>query len=504
MAAAREQDPSYRIRRRGDGKLEVSFTWRGFSTRGVADLELGVWQAARGNAPGDLLRSDMLQLEYPGHFRLAVELQARVDCEKGSSARFFRRREFLLVVLTLAEDQDQEMPPSPQSPDPRSRAIRCAWPKQEVWPTNGYRLGYFMWRLVLRPSDELPPTGFLRYCVGVQLEQLDVRKAEWPPDGLQVRVSLKPDYCSEEVLASTDVVLTIDHPIAEVVFSRHRRGLAIIADHIGEPWPKVLSGFADVKEPYVSGNLIPVTSIVQALALERSHLQKDCIVPLPLPDLPSELWPMAGNFESTGGRMWDAGVVLGFVLPRLLKRLTPDAELLELGCGIGNTGIYLALLGFRCIATDMEDQLEVPRGVAERNSAGIASAGGHWCARGLDWQVPPAWALERKWQVIFGADLLYDSGVPGIHSPDRLLEQDEDSSKHHAFLTLLSRLRFDEFLLAERQRSISTMRDFFERLPDLGMEALKLPVDFCCRRGESKGTPLTKAVDIEIWQIRHL
>src|SRR3954468_22329415 len=78
------------------------------------------------------------------------------------------------------------------------------------------------------------------------------------------------------------------------------------------------------------------------------------------------------------------------------------ARTLELGCGLGLPSIAAALAGGRVLATDWSaDAVAAAAHNAERNGADIETAV-------VSWQRPEAIVARAPWDLVIGADLLYE------------------------------------------------------------------------------------------------
>ena len=76
--------------------------------------------------------------------------------------------------------------------------------------------------------------------------------------------------------------------------------------------------------------------------------------------------------------------------------------MLELGCGLGLPSLAAALAGGRVLATDWSPQaIELLRDNAERNDAALETAI-------VDWQRPAPLVERAPWDLVLGADLLYE------------------------------------------------------------------------------------------------
>ena len=87
----------------------------------------------------------------------------------------------------------------------------------------------------------------------------------------------------------------------------------------------------------------------------------------------------------------------------LAERELAGARVLELGCGLGLPSLAAALRGADVLATDWaEDAVELVRRNAERNGVLVQAA----CVR---WSDPEALLREAPWDLVLGADLLYEA-----------------------------------------------------------------------------------------------
>jgi len=83
-------------------------------------------------------------------------------------------------------------------------------------------------------------------------------------------------------------------------------------------------------------------------------------------------------------------------------RALHGARTLELGCGLGLPSLAASLAGGRVLATDWSPHaIELLRDNAERN--GIALE-----AQRADWSAPDALVARAPWDLVLGADLLYE------------------------------------------------------------------------------------------------
>ncbi len=97
--------------------------------------------------------------------------------------------------------------------------------------------------------------------------------------------------------------------------------------------------------------------------------------------------------------LWPSGVALA---RRVAGRARKGARVLELGCGLGLPSLAAALAGGRVLATDWSPQaIELLRENAERNDADLELAI-------VDWAQPAAIVERAPWDLVLGADLLYE------------------------------------------------------------------------------------------------
>ena len=97
--------------------------------------------------------------------------------------------------------------------------------------------------------------------------------------------------------------------------------------------------------------------------------------------------------------LWPSGLALA---KRIAGRALHGARTLELGCGLGLPSMAAALAGGRVLATDWAPHaIELLRENAERNAIELA-------VEVVDWSRPDAIVDAAPWDVILGADLLYE------------------------------------------------------------------------------------------------
>src|SRR3954464_5070385 len=97
--------------------------------------------------------------------------------------------------------------------------------------------------------------------------------------------------------------------------------------------------------------------------------------------------------------LWPSALALArMVAPRALH----GARTLELGCGLGLPSLAAALAGGRVLATDWSPQaIALVGDNAARNSIALD-------AERADWAAPGALLERAPWDVVLGADLLYE------------------------------------------------------------------------------------------------
>ena len=97
-------------------------------------------------------------------------------------------------------------------------------------------------------------------------------------------------------------------------------------------------------------------------------------------------------------RIWEASIVLADHLIRI--GLEKKKEILEIGAGMGVTGLFLGAFGHKVTITDYEeDALELLRMNVEQNGLTNVSV------RKLDWNNPD---LTERYDIICGSELVYN------------------------------------------------------------------------------------------------
>jgi predicted nicotinamide N-methyase len=97
--------------------------------------------------------------------------------------------------------------------------------------------------------------------------------------------------------------------------------------------------------------------------------------------------------------LWASGVALAKVVSGLDLR---DRRVLELGAGLGLPSLAAALRGASVLATDWaDDAVALLRANAKRNSIKLR-------VKRVRWDDPEPLLREAPWQLVLGADLLYE------------------------------------------------------------------------------------------------
>jgi predicted nicotinamide N-methyase len=97
--------------------------------------------------------------------------------------------------------------------------------------------------------------------------------------------------------------------------------------------------------------------------------------------------------------LWPSGLALA---RRIAVRALHGARTLELGCGLALPSLAAALAGGRAVASDWSPQaIELVRSNAARNGIAIE-------AERADWAAPDALLERAPWDLVLGADLLYE------------------------------------------------------------------------------------------------
>jgi 2-polyprenyl-3-methyl-5-hydroxy-6-metoxy-1,4-benzoquinol methylase len=104
-------------------------------------------------------------------------------------------------------------------------------------------------------------------------------------------------------------------------------------------------------------------------------------------------------------KIWEASILLADHLMRI--GLEREKEILEIGAGMGVTGLFLGAFGHKVTITDREeDALELLRMNVERNRLHNVSV------RKLDWSNPD---LSGKFDIICGAEVIYnDTSIQSV------------------------------------------------------------------------------------------
>jgi predicted nicotinamide N-methyase len=97
--------------------------------------------------------------------------------------------------------------------------------------------------------------------------------------------------------------------------------------------------------------------------------------------------------------LWRSGVALAEAVSSLD---VGGKRVLELGAGLGLPSLAAALRGAKVLATDWaDDAVALLRANAKRNSIRLR-------AKRVRWDAPEALLREAPWQLVLGADLLYE------------------------------------------------------------------------------------------------
>ena len=98
--------------------------------------------------------------------------------------------------------------------------------------------------------------------------------------------------------------------------------------------------------------------------------------------------------------LWPSGVALA---RQVHGRAWRGARVLELGCGLGLVATAAALAGARVLATDWSAaSIAATQANAERNGATVEAAV-------VDWNHPELLLARAPWDVVVGADILYEA-----------------------------------------------------------------------------------------------
>jgi predicted nicotinamide N-methyase len=107
----------------------------------------------------------------------------------------------------------------------------------------------------------------------------------------------------------------------------------------------------------------------------------------------------AEEFLPYWAELWPSGVTLAQTVAQLELR---DARVLELGAGLGLPSFAAALRGADVLATDWaDDAVALLRLNAARNGIRLRS-------ERVRWDEPDALVAEAPWDLVLGADLLYE------------------------------------------------------------------------------------------------
>ena len=97
--------------------------------------------------------------------------------------------------------------------------------------------------------------------------------------------------------------------------------------------------------------------------------------------------------------LWPSGMALAHALD---GRSLGGRRVLELGCGLGVPSLVAARAGAHVLATDWAPEaLELLERNAQRNELELLTAR-------VDWREPAALVAQAPWDLVLGADLLYE------------------------------------------------------------------------------------------------
>eukprot|EP00435_Cladocopium_sp_Y103_P068668 s52_g32.t1 len=358
---------------------------------------------------------------------------------------------------------------------------------------NGFRHEVMIRRLALRLDEGTP--GSLAVRVALRQENGRVPGWAWPEKGLPVRLVLKKSLFELQELYSVQVLLTHTSPVASVSLPFFERAEVLTAESLGKA--QVLSAFARLDEATRYGLLFPLPHKLREASLLEFCFSKpnpQLILPMavPPPEVDDIEFHDPNCWASTGVDIWDPGLVLAAALPQLLDTSRPLA-VLELGAGLSLAGFVAALLGHDCVSTDADNTIAAAHASGAANAELLESCGCRWKAEVIDWRSPPEWVMDRHWDVLLGGDLGWSA------AREFALTRGLEQMLQNPLLRLLSHLRFDTFVLAERERDLEATEDFFQALECCGFEAKRLPMPKSASNG-----PLTDAVDITLWSVRHV
>lgn len=111
----------------------------------------------------------------------------------------------------------------------------------------------------------------------------------------------------------------------------------------------------------------------------------------------------ADEYMPYWAELWPASQMLGSALvdrqAELKNRFKPGATALEIGCGVGLSGVVALSLGYRVIFSDYD---ETAVDFAARNA--ISNGFNHFETLPLDWRTPPAFQVP----LLLAADVIYE------------------------------------------------------------------------------------------------
>ncbi|MGH3009107.1 MAG: class I SAM-dependent methyltransferase [Gaiellaceae bacterium] len=191
---------------------------------------------------------------------------------------------------------------------------------------------------------------------------------------------------------------------------------------------------------------IPTLNLVEEEVELGGELRLNVLRPPSADELIDEAAFDAEEFLPYWAELWPSGLALA----RHVATLDLDGRrVLKLGCGLGLPSLAAALRGAHVLATDWaDDAIELLRQNADRNGVSVRVAQ-------VRWSEPEPLLRAAPWDVVLGADLLYEA-----RNAEQLAE-------------LLPQLG-GEMLLAEPGRPYA--KDFLERFraEDIGERIYRL------------------------------
>jgi len=116
--------------------------------------------------------------------------------------------------------------------------------------------------------------------------------------------------------------------------------------------------------------------------------------------LDAERFHREDEFLPYWAELWPSGIALARALD---GRALRGKRVVELGCGLGVPALVAARAGARVLATDWAPEaLELLERNAVRNGIALRTAR-------VDWREPAPLLAEAPWDLVLGADLLYEA-----------------------------------------------------------------------------------------------